>query len=297
MTQSKSRGAKIPDAIARYLEHLKDVTPSGHTFAGYRRDLLCFARWWEETTGEELSPERVTSVDLREYQEWMRATKGLKPATINRRMDALRAWLKWAAREGLAPRVPDFPKPIPQVRQAPQALERAEVNRLLRELEKEGDTRDIALVRLLLSCGLRLSEAVALKVADVELSERRGKVTVRRGKGSKWREVPLPPEARKALAAWLDKHPGGEWLFPGREGDHLSASAAWRVVKKYAWRARIPGLHPHTLRHTCAYNMLRAGADIVTVAEVLGHSRLDTTAVYTRPRLADMERALERGEV
>lgn len=199
MAQSKSGGAKIPDTAARYLEHLRRGTPSGHTFDGYRRDLLYFARWWEETTGEELSPERVTSVDLREYQEWMRAVKGLKPATVNRRMDALRAWLKWAVSEGLAPRVPDFPRPVPQVKQAPASLERAGVNRLLRELEKEGNSRETALVRLMLSCGLRLSEVVFLKVSDVELSERRGKVVVRRGKGSKWREVPLPPEVRNSF--------------------------------------------------------------------------------------------------
>lgn len=68
------------------------------------------------------------------------------------------------------------------------------------------------------------------------------------------------------------------------------------MVKKYAWKARIPDLHPHTLRHTCATNMLRAGANLVEVASVLGHARLDTMAVYTKPSMADLARALERGE-
>ncbi|MBC7106940.1 MAG: tyrosine-type recombinase/integrase, partial [Firmicutes bacterium] len=88
-----------------------------------------------------------------------------------------------------------------------------------------------------------------------------------------------------------------EWLFPGKDlSEHLSPSAAWRAVKKYAWRARMPGLKPHVLRHTCATNMLRGGADIVTAAEILGHARLDATRIYTRPSMADMARALERGE-
>lgn len=68
------------------------------------------------------------------------------------------------------------------------------------------------------------------------------------------------------------------------------------MVKKYAWRASIPGLHPHTLRHTCATNMLRSGANLIEVAYMLGHARLDSAAVYTRPSAADLARALERGE-
>lgn len=96
------------------------------------------------------------------------------------------------------------------------------VNRLLQDLEREGDPRDTALVRLMFSCGLRLSEAVPLQVSDVELSNRKGKAIVRWGKGAKWREVPLPSEARKALKEWLQKHPCGEWFFPGKGDNRLS---------------------------------------------------------------------------
>lgn len=291
--RSNTEGAE--NALGAFLGYLSEKGASAHTLAGYRRDLLAFFGWFRESAGEEPSPERVTSVDLREWQSFLRGAKGLKPNTVNRRLKAVKAWLTWAVKEGLAPRVPEFPKDVPQAKQAPQSLGRAEVNRLLREVEKEGDARDTALIRLLLSCGLRISEAVSLKVSDLDLGERRGVVTVRYGKGSKHREVPVPPEARKALRAWLEKHPGGEWLFPGPNG-HLTVSSAWRVVKKYAWRAKLPSLRPHQLRHTCAKNMLRAGADLATVAGVLGHSRLDTTAVYVRPSLSDMAAALERGE-
>lgn len=179
-------------------------------------------------------------------------------------------------------------------------MDRAEVNRLLREVEREGDPRDAALIRLMLSCGLRVSEAVSLRVKDVDVGERHGVVTVRSGKGGKYREVPVPPAARKAVMEWLavreKKYPRSPWLFLGASTNRpLTSGAAWRAVKKYAWKARIPGLHPHTLRHTCAANMLKAGANLVEVASVLGHARLDTTAVYTRPGLADMQRTLEKG--
>ncbi len=109
------------------------------------------------------------------------------------------------------------------------------------------------------------------------------------------------PAARKVLRAWLEarekKYLGSPWLFPGASGEKpLTECAAWRVVKKYVYRARIPGLHPHTLRHTCATNMLRAGADLVTGATALGYSRLDTVMAYTKPKVADMEKALKRAE-
>jgi integrase/recombinase XerC len=284
------------NVLGAYLDHLAERGASRHTLAGYRRDVLAFFAWFRETTGEELEPGGVTSVDLREYQSFLR-TRGLKPNAVNRKLKAVKSWLRWAAKEGLAPRLPEFPKDVPQAKAAPQALERAEINRLLRELEKENNPRDAALIRLMLSCGLRVSETVSLKVSDLDIGERHGVLTVRYGKGNKYREVPIPPEARKALRAWLEKHPGGEWLFPGKDGGHLTACAAWRVVKKYAWRARLPDLHPHTLRHTCATNLLRTGADLVTVAEYLGHSRLETVATYTRPSMADLARAAERSEV
>lgn len=294
MSKDNVNGGK--NAFSFFGDYLLREGKSRLTVEGYLGDLTHFAGWFSGTTGEEVDPAKVTSVDLREYRDWM-VSRGLKPATVNRRLMAVKAWLKWAVKEGLAPRLPDFPKEVPQVRTAPRGLERAEVNRLLRELEKENDPRDTALVRLMLSCGLRISEAVSLRVEDVEIGERRGRVVVRSGKGEKWREVPLPPETRRALKEWLEKHPGGEWLFPGREGDHLSAGAAWKMVKKYAYRARIPFLKPHDLRHTFAYSMLRAGADLTAVADVLGHARLNTTAIYTRPKMRDLERFVEKSEV
>jgi len=293
-------GQDFPASVRDFLDRLARSGASPNTVNGYRKDLAAFARWFRETAGEEPDPARVTSVDLREWQSHMRV-RGRKPNTVNRRLKAVKAWLKWAVEEGLAPRLPDFPKDVPQGRKAPQALERAEVNRLLRELEKEGDARDKALVRLMLSCGLRLSEAVSLRAEDVSLDGRQASVTVRSGKGGKWRELPLPPEARKAMAAWFQERERkgirSEWLFPGKDpSEPLSASAAWRAVKKYAWKARIPGLRPHVLRHTCAANMIRSGAALTEVAGALGHASLNTVMVYGRPSLNDMARALERGE-
>ena len=91
--------------------------------------------------------------------------EGVKAQHRHRRMKALKSWLSWCVNEGLAPRIPDFPKGIPEARQVPQALKRAKVNRLLQEVEREGDPRDAGLIiRLMLSCGLRVSEGRVAKV-------------------------------------------------------------------------------------------------------------------------------------
>lgn len=286
------------DAYLDWLTRERDASP--HTISGYRKDLAAFAAWHRDTYGEDPDPAKVTAVDLREYQAWLRNVRRLKPATVNRRVKAVKSWLAFCVRRGLAPRLPEFPRGVAETRRAPQGLDRAEINRLLREVEREANARDTALLRVMLSCGLRLSEACGLKLSDVTLGDRSGTIVVRSGKGGKWREVPVPPEARKALRAWLavrqTRH-AGEWLFPGEDdGRPLSTSAAWRVVKKYAWKARIPELKPHALRHTCATNMLRAGAQLTEVAAMLGHARLDTTARYTIPSPADVARAAERRE-
>nr|MDD4334788.1 tyrosine-type recombinase/integrase [Desulfotomaculaceae bacterium] len=141
-----------------------------------------------------------------------------------------------------------------------------------------------------LYAGLRVGEVSRIRRDDVEISERKGRVVVRVGKGMKRREVPLGAEARAMVRPWVSIK---EWLFPGRYSGHLSTRAAQDVVKKYAYQARLEEVTPHVLRHTFATRLLRSGVDIVLVAALLGHARLDTTARYTRPGWVDLENAVE----
>lgn len=273
------------------------ATLDGNTARAYREDLADFFRWFEQTNGQEPAPELVTSVDLREYQSHMLTVRGLKPATVNRRLSAVRSWLRWAKENGTVEDLPSFPRRLAEAKGAPRALSRVEEARFLRAVEREGSARDKALVALMLHAGLRVGEAVQVRVADVEIGERKGKVVVRAGKGLKRREVPLSNEARAMIRPWLTQV-RGEWLFPGhKEGTHLSVRAAQAVVKKYAYLARIDmeNITPHVLRHTFATRLLRRGVDIVVVATLLGHARIDTTARYTRPGWKDLEKAVEGG--
>jgi integrase/recombinase XerC len=280
---------------AGWEEFLAALAPA--TARAYAEDLRDFARWFEQTNGRALEPGLVTSVDLREYQSHMLAVRGLKPATANRRLAAVKAWLSWCREQGKIDSLPRFPRRASEPERAPRALDKLEVARLERALERGGTPRDRALVALMLYAGLRVGEAVSLRVEDVELTERRGKVVVRAGKGIKRREVPLGAEARRAVREYLEAERLGDWLFPGANGGHITARAVQAAVKKYAYLARLDpeAVTPHTLRHTFAARLLRGGADIVVVAGLLGHARLDTTARYTRPRWEDIEKAVEGG--
>ncbi|MFZ8844090.1 tyrosine-type recombinase/integrase, partial [Thermoflexus sp.] len=183
---------------------------------------------------------------------------------------------------------------VRQARAAPKALSEAELRRLLREARRSPNPLHRAVILLLAHTGLRASELCALRLSDVTLSERKGKIVVR-GKGEKVREVPLNAEAREALREWLAARPSvpEDALFIGRRGP-LTPSGVWRIVREYARRAGVEA-HPHVLRHTFATRLLReAGADLVAVAEILGHESLNTTARYTRPSESELEAVVER---
>jgi integrase/recombinase XerC len=308
-----------PALVEAFVTYLRAQDRSAATIRGYRIGVETFQTWFEQTTGQALAPALITPLDVRAFKAHLQ--KSLKANSVNHYLAGLRAFCAWALASGKAEHNPVTNiKLVKQAGCAPKWLTRTEQFALLRateqavqlgELRAKGNAtapsavwpkRDRAIIRLLLAAGLRLSEAAALRLADVEIKPRSGVVTVRQGKGNKRRVVPLNADARKAVSEWLDVRPlsippsGGEEvtaLFVSQKGGALSARAMAEVVTGLGAKAGLEGLHPHLLRHSCAKNLVDQGIGIEKVAMILGHESLETTRLYTMPSEADLQAAVE----
>jgi integrase/recombinase XerD len=260
------------DARAAADRFLASPSLSDGTRRAYGRDVAELCDWLEE---RRIALEQVDVRVLADYVSWLggRRTRKLAPATISRKLAAVRAFLRHA----LGPeRVPDGRLAPRRPRRLPDAPSSAEIEQMLAALEGEGPLplRNRALVELVYSAGLRSAEAVGLDLGDVDFEQEL--VHIRRGKGGKERVVPLGEEAALWLARYLrEARPelakgANDALFVSSRGRRLDTSTLRRVVP-----------HPHRLRHAFATHLLDGGADLRTIQELLGHSSLSTTQVYS----------------
>jgi site-specific recombinase XerC len=230
----------------------------------------------------------------RDFKRHLKLEQGWKPASVNLALAAVDHFNRFL---GLGPAIVSR-EPLAQT--APRALSADEQRALLRATE-DSKPRDRAIVVLLLYSALRLTELVTLDVGDARMSARKGMLVVRSGKGDVYREVPLNRPVREALEAWLKIRTkrvavGETALFVGPQGRRLSARAVDLVIRKSARRAGLE-LSAHVLRHTCVTNLVRGGNDIVLVAELAGHRRLETTRRYSLPSAADRQAAMDSLEI
>lgn len=279
--------------IPEFEAHLRGRGFSLKTVAVYPGVIRRFARWWEGATGEDFDPAAVTPLDAADYRRHL-LNRGRKAGTVNTALEVLRCFFGWLKKVGV---VQDDPtsgvKRVPAERTLPRWLTRRQLGAVIRTFQKHGTPKDRALLALLLHAGLRVSEAVGLRTQDVVIRERSGYVIVRQGKGGKGREVPLNATARGLISEWLAQHPGGEWLFPGRNGRPMTARAAQKRLKELGRLAGVDAT-PHRLRHTFCKMLVDAGESLDRVALLAGHANLNTTAVYTKPGRSDLERAVEK---
>jgi site-specific recombinase XerD len=253
------------------------------TRRAYGVDLRDFARWLER---EGLRLEDVDTRALAAYTaELGRARRGLAPATIGRRLAAVRALLRFA----LGPaRVPDAALAPRRRRRLPDAPKLAEVEQLVDGLPGDGALalRNRALIELVYSCGLRSAEAVGLDLGDVDFDRESLHV---RGKAGKERVVPLGEEAALGLARWLREgrpelaRDAEDALFLSARGRRLDTSTLRRLLR-----------NPHRLRHAYATHLLEGGADLRTIQELLGHASLSTTQVYSHVDARRLRRVYDR---
>jgi site-specific recombinase XerD len=300
---------KSPDRwLADFVGRLRreDLAPA--TVRGYRYDLQQFLRWFGQAKGSAARFEKLSILDLINYRQHLVNVEALQPATINRRLKALRRFCRWTQQNRLLKS--NVALELKLVRTArstrPMGLIEPEVHNLLRLAGESGHglaTRNYALVQLMVQAGLRVSEVAALRIADITARERSGVVRIREGKGLKAREVPLNATARRALHLYLDSRSGAEAeepLFVSGRGGAMPTRTIQAVIAHLARRAKIDRVRvsAHTLRHTFALNYLRQSpGKLVELASLLGHESLDTTAIYTRPSSEELAQDLERSRL
>lgn len=271
--QHSARGA-----LDAYLDHLRfEKRYSAHTLAAYRRDLERFVRAIDVPLAA-VRPHHVDSFVARLHGG------GLGPRSIQRALSSVRSFFahllardQVAGNPAAASRAPKSPRKLPNTLDTDRAARLFEF-----EARTPLEVRDLAMLELLYGSGLRLSELVGVNVADLDLEE--GFVTVL-GKGSKRRQVPLGTHSIEAIRRWLDcRGPfgGDSPLFTSRNGARISPRTVQARLKRISvLELGSNELHPHMLRHSFASHILESSSDLRAVQELLGHSDISTTQIYT----------------
>jgi len=250
--------------VAAFLKALAREDLASVTVRGYRSDLSLFATWYE---GYPL--EKLTASDLAHFRQYLSRERSMKPASVNRKLEALRRFCRWAHTNGkLRTNVATELRLARAPRGTrPKGLLASEVQALLRAAGQSRRTlarRNYAIVQLLLQAGLRVSEAAALSMEDLEIHERQGKVRIR-GKGNKERYVPLNVTARRALQTYLDEREEigtRDPVFLSETGAALSIRSIQSLISELARRAhlsRIP-VSAHTLRHYLPFQIMSSNS-------------------------------------
>ena len=278
------------ELIAQYEEHLVLVRNlSENSIRGYVSDLQSFLAHIEKLNIAEFSQLELTHV--RSWLANLQST-GAARSTMARRIVSIRAFTYWAASQGWIPTdiganlvIPKAQRHLPEILNVADAAQViAALETQLAELPTDLHRRDLAMVEILYASGIRVSELCGLNIGDIDTSRNTLQVI---GKGDKQRVVPLGIPAMKALKSWLSisrpqlvTDESFNAVFLGSRGKRIDQRTVREVVYE-AMKAVGSTMGPHGLRHTAATHLLEGGADLRTVQEILGHSSLATTQIYT----------------
>ncbi len=282
---------QLSAAIETFLHQLAEVRlASPHTVASYARDLRDFLHRQGDMP--------VASVRRQHVRDWMVAlhASGLAASSIARHLSAMRSFLDVAVEAGWceqniahglkAPRLP---------RRLPRAVSPEQTDLLLARGDGRAEARDLALLGVMYGCGLRVSEAVGLNLADLSMESAEIRVL---GKGRKERIVPVPEGVLGLLRRYLDSRPDStdeQALFLNRFGRRISTRSVQRMLKHRALTAGADvSVTPHRLRHAFATHLLSGGVNLRTIQELLGHASLTTTERYTHLDIKGLTRAYDQ---
>ena len=285
------------DIGRRYERYLKlQRNMSGNTLDAYRRDLRKLLHYLEQ---ERKDVREVTLDDLEHFSATLHDI-GIGPRSQCRILSGVRSFFRFLQLDGYREDDPTELLESPQIGDhLPEVLSTQEVDQLEAsiDLSKWEGHRNRAIIEVLFSCGLRVSELVNLKLSDLYIDEEFVRVL---GKGSKERLVPISKKAIRELTYWFDDRkqmkikPGEEdYVFPNRRGAHLTRVMILIMIKQQAEMAGIQKtISPHTLRHSFATALLEGGADLRVIQALLGHESIGTTEIYTHIDTSTLRREI-----
>ena len=286
----------IDKTAEEFLKYIKaELGLSRNTASSYDEDLKNFFGYLKRNNIS--SPRRQ---DITAYLLELKR-QGFSPSTISRRLSAVKGYFRYMLNEGLIKANPTAGMKSPRKwAEIPGALSSADVNSLLSapDTKKKAGMRDAAILELLYATGMRISEVCGLKTADVNFDA--GFLRCM-GKGSKERIIPVGGKALESIKLYMEKarahyaRGGARELFITRLGGKFTRQGLWKIVKKHALKAGIrENMTPHMLRHSFATHLLERGADLRSVQEMLGHSSISTTQIYTHVNGARLKKIHSR---
>lgn len=273
------------DHLNSYLKYLRDIKHySQATLDGYQRDIAAFLKYLSE---QEVND--ITDASIHYVRSFLAARhrQGLTGTSMQRVLSSLRGFYKFLIKQNLLTANPAIDVRAPKgAKTLPKVLDADQVDRLLScTATNPLEVRDHAMMELMYSSGLRLSELVNLDLLDLDLRAEQVKVT---GKGNKMRYVPVGQQARDAIKAWLQVRDGmvrpqEQAVFINNRGTRLSQRSVQKRLHELAQRSQLGvHVHPHMLRHSFASHLLESSGDLRSVQELLGHANISTTQVYTQ---------------
>lgn len=269
---------------------------SDNTIEAYIRAVKDFEQFIVSAAGSEFHPGEIIELDVKEYKNYLLNIRKQAPNTINQKLSGLSSYFNFCMTKGIVKNNPAAAikkVAVQNKKTAPEVLEKNEFYRYKREVYKENNKMHITIFELLYNTGIRVSELCNIELDDIEMSERKGLLKVRSGKGEKYREIPLNSDARKAIMEYLDVRPYTESkrLIIGERGP-IGRTGVFKIIRKYSNASGIKA-HPHTLRHQFCHDLLEH-EPISTVAEFAGHSDINTTYRYTIATKKEKHAAIER---
>lgn len=288
-------------SINEFRNYLIESNRSKNTIKSYVQDLLILESWLFSRHADPIMVEAITKTDIKDFEREIKTTSTLSPATVNRKLVSVKKWATYLFESKFSPVNLGQEISIMKVQKQNTIrwLTRQEVGRLLHAVQltkhknfQKGLLHE-TLIILLVNLGLRIEEACSLTKNSI--SFRNNLVNVL-GKGSKHRVVPLTEKTKAHILLWLEnREKDSDYILVSSKSSQLSTRAAQHILKKYSTQIGIE-ITPHSLRHTYCKQLADSGVGLQSIADLAGHSSMDTTRIYVTPSIKELQNALKKTE-